>query len=150
MSKQITNSDNIIDSRDVIERLDKLETELTEAYGGQSDEPEMSFVEWIEETADDNEATFQDAAQEYRALKSLADEADCSADWNYGETLIREDAFTDYIEELIKDCYEMPKQLTSGDWPYRHMTIDYEAAADEAKADYMEVDFDGETYLIRA
>lgn len=32
----------------------------------------------------------------------------------------------------------------------RHMTLDYEAAAQEAKQDYMELDFDGVAYLIRA
>lgn len=72
-----------------------------------------------------------------------------SPDWIHGETLIREDYFTTYIEELIADCYRLPKELTSGDWPWRHITVDYDAAADEAKADYMEADFDGVTYYIR-
>lgn len=92
----------------------------------------------------------RDEQNELDALKALAEEASDSPDWNYGEALIREDAFTNYIEELINDCYEMPKEMNSGDWPYRHMSIDYDAAAEEAKADYMEVDFGGETYLIRA
>jgi hypothetical protein len=43
----------------------------------------------------------------------------------------------------------MPKEMNSGQWPYRHMTIDYEAAANEAEQDYMTVDFDGVEYLIR-
>ena len=79
----------------------------------------------------------------------LADEADCSPDWSYGETLVHEDYFTEYIEELINDCYELPKGFNSGDWPWRHMTLDYEAAADEAKQDYIDVTFDGQTYYIR-
>lgn len=72
-----------------------------------------------------------------------------SPDWSYGETLIREDYFTKYIEELIDDCYEIPKEMNSGEWPWRHMTIDYEAAAEEAKQDYMELNYDGVTYFIR-
>ena len=44
----------------------------------------------------------------------------------------------------------MPKEMDSGNWPYRHMTMNFEAAAEEAKQDYMEVDFDGNTFLIRA
>jgi hypothetical protein len=43
----------------------------------------------------------------------------------------------------------MPKELNSGNWPYRHITVDYEAAAEEAKGDYTKVDFAGQTYLIR-
>jgi len=39
--------------------------------------------------------------------------------------------------------------MTSGDWPWRHMSIDYEAAADEAKSDYTEINAGGETYWIR-
>lgn len=70
-------------------------------------------------------------------------------DWSYGETLLHEEYFTKYIEDLIDDCYEMPKEMHSGNWPWRHMTMDYEAAADEAKQDYFEVDFDGVTYYIR-
>jgi hypothetical protein len=44
----------------------------------------------------------------------------------------------------------MPKEMKSGNWPWRHMTIDYEAAAQELKADYNEVTFAGHTYLIHA
>ena len=44
----------------------------------------------------------------------------------------------------------MPKEMNSGQWPFRHITIDYEAAAREAEVDYRIVDFDGVEYLIRA
>lgn len=120
---EIRNTDDVIDSRDVIARIDELESaEALDAY----------------ETA------------ELAALKALASEAEVSPDWIYGETLIRESYFTDYIEQLIDECYEMPKEINSGEWPWRDATVDYEAAADEAKADYLECDFDGVTYLIRA
>lgn len=51
---------------------------------------------------------------------------------------------------VYDDCYEMPKEINSGVWPWRHMTIDYEAAAEEAKQDYMEVTLSGNTFFIRA
>jgi hypothetical protein len=128
----IENTEDVIDSRDVIARLDELEScrddHETDPTGGHfSDE---------------------DAA-ELAALRALADEAEDSPDWIHGETLIRRSYFVDYIAELINDCYEMPKEMNSGQWPYRHMTIDYEAAANEAEQDYMTVDFDGVEYLIR-
>ena len=119
----VTNSESMIDSRDVIARIDELEATEERSYDEQA---------------------------ELAALQALADEANSSPDWVHGEALIREDHFTAYIEDLIKDCYEMPKEFSSGEWPWRHMKIDYEAAAEEAKADYMEVNFDGVTYLIRA
>jgi hypothetical protein len=103
-----------------------------------------SFQEAFANCSESEEAT------ELAALLSLEEEASASRDWIHGEALIRESYFTDYIEELINDCYSMPKEMTSGEWPWRHVTVDYEAAAEDAKVDYIEVDFDGVTYLIRS
>lgn len=170
--KTISNTDNVIDSRDIIKQIDELTGDfqalVDDIEAAETDEErEMAFDDlatWLighTEIVPDLEAldgiTFDDVsdwaesddAHELKALLALADEADCSPDWSYGETLIHEDYFTDYIEKLINDCYELPKEFNSGDWPWRHMTLDYEAAADEAKQDYMEVNFDGATYYIR-
>jgi len=126
---------DVIDSRDVIERIEELEGMLPENVHEvlPGDMEELSAIQ-----------------EELEALKSLEAEAECSPDWNYGETLILDTYFTEYIEELIDDCYEMPKEINSGQWPYRHMHINYDAAADDAMQDYMEVNFDGSTYYIRA
>lgn len=130
MTKEITNNEEMIDSRDVIARIEELES-------------------LAEDCKEDGEEMDEDEAKELKDLKAFAEEAESSPDWIYGETLIREDYFTQYIEDLISDCYEMPKEINSGEWPWRHVTIDYEAAAEEAKVDYTEADLDGETYLIR-
>ena len=73
-----------------------------------------------------------------------------NSDADEGETIIAESHFVDYIEEIIDDCYALPKELTSGEWPYRHITINYEAAAEEAKADYAELTFRGRNFYIQA
>jgi hypothetical protein len=126
----IMNDQDIIDSRDIIDRIEELK-ELIEGEG------------------------CEDACTEYKLelamLEDLADQGQSeSSDWIHGETLIRRSYFVDYTEELINDCYEMPKQMHSGDWPFRHMTIDYEAAAKELEQDYASIDFDGVEYLIRS
>jgi hypothetical protein len=129
MSKhEISNSDDVIDSRDVIARLE----ELREKTVGAADDFSREEME------------------ELKILAALEEDASDSPDWRHGEALIRESYFTDYIEELINDCYELPKEMNSGEWPYRHMKIDFEAAAHDAKADYFSCDFDGITYLIRS
>ncbi len=138
MRNDISTSDNTIDSRDVIARVE----ELTGERDSYNDEHEADDTSWAK--------AFPMEAEELEELEKLAAEAEKSPDWLHGETLINEDYFTDYIEELIKDCYEMPKAMESGEWPWRHMTMDYEAAAKEAKVDYMEVSFRGVTFLIRA
>jgi hypothetical protein len=131
----ISNTDDVIDSRDVIAWIEELKDMLPE-----------SAHDVMPGTATE----IAEIKAELATLEKLAEEASGSPDWTYGETLIRETYFTDYIEQLIDDCYEMPKELNSGEWPWRHVTVDYEAAAEEAKADYIDCDFGGVTYLIRA
>ncbi len=119
-----TNSDMLIRYDDVLEAIEEFES------AQESDDP-------------DEEIALPYSAQEYLALKKFADDAGTF------DEAIREDAFEDYIKDLINDAYEMPKEMKSGQWPYRHITIDYAAAADEARQYYYDVDFDGVTYLCR-
>lgn len=138
----IDNSEDIIDSRDVIARIEELENERDDYTAPNKDGYQtMIGADWAVDNPED--------AAELAALQSLAKEAECAPDWSYGETLIRRSYFVDYTEQLINDCYELPKEMNSGQWPYRHMTIDYEAAARELEHDYTSVDFDGVEYLIR-
>ena len=118
MNREINNTDDVIDSRDVIARIDELEA---------IENPNM------------------DDADELVTLKALADEASqYAADWEYGETLIRDSYFRDYAEELADDIGAVSKDAT---WPNNF--IDWEAAADALKQDYTSVEFDGVTYWIR-
>ena len=119
-----TNSDMCIRYDDVVEAIEEFES----AQAG--DDP-------------DEEVALPYSAQEYLALKKFADDAG-----SFDEAIL-EGAFEKYIRDLIDECYEMPKEMQSGQWPYRHITIDYAAAAEEARQDYYEVDFDGVTYLCR-
>ncbi len=135
------NTDDVIDSRDVIARIEELENEQAELLQQLSD-GEITEADMI--------AFDEDKGNELDTLRELAAEAESSPDWIHGETLIRASYFVQYITDLIDDCYDLPKELTSGQWPYRHITIDFEAAAKEAEQDYMSVDFGGVEYLIRA
>ena len=114
---------DIIDSRDIIDRIEELESE-----------DELTNLE----------------TEELNNLLVFQEECQYSPDWSYGETIIREDYFTDYIKELIDDCFPIPSELNSGEWPWRHMYLDYEAAAEEAKQDYIEFSGPNYNYFIRA
>lgn len=118
---------DVIDSRDIISRIEDLES------------------------ADDENPLSEDDAKELADLQAFASEcADYASDWKHGESIIADSYFTDHIKELVNDCYEMPKNMDSGKWPFCHMTIDWEAAADQAKGDYTEVTFQGMSYWIRS
>jgi hypothetical protein len=119
MSKEINNYDDVIDSRDVIERVEELENSSEELN--------------------------TDELAELLTLQTLAEEASCSPDWKYGETLIRDSYFKEYAQELAEECGMVPDNLK---WP--NTCIDWTQAAWELKQDYMSVDFDGEEYWIRA
>ncbi len=82
-----SNMDDVLDSRDIIERIELLES--------LEDRDELE-------------------AEELTALKALTEEASGSPDWSYGETLIRDSYFQNYAQELAEDC-GMLKDATS--WP---------------------------------
>jgi hypothetical protein len=139
----IENTEDIIDSRDIIARIEELENERDDYTAPNKDGYQtMIGADWAADNPDD--------AKELRALRELAAEAESAPDWIYGEQLIRRSHFVDYTAQLIDECYEMPKDLNSGKWPFCHMKIDYEAAAEHLEQDYISVDFDGVEYLIRS
>lgn len=125
-----TKYDDVIDSRDVIARIEELEGErdATEDAG-----PGYTWAELNPEDAD-----------ELKALKALAEEAEGYApDWRYGATLIRESYFEDYCQEFVEDIGDLPKDLPD------YIVIDWEGTARNIRVDYTEVDFDGVPYLVR-
>lgn len=129
-----TKYDDVIDSRDVIARIEEIEADrdsFNEDAGN-----EAAAGKW--------EVAFPEDAEELRALKALADEAeDYAPDWRHGEALIRESYFKKYCQELLEDCGDLPSNLPD------YIVIDWEATARNIKVDYTEVDFGGVPYLIR-
>ena len=125
MKREIDNTQDIMDSRDIIERIEELEYDQSELFteGKELDE---------------------DEAKELKILKELEDECNYG-DWAYGETLIRETYFKEYAQDLAEDCCEMPKEYS---WP--HSCIDWDQAARDLQMDYSAVEFDGVTYYIRS
>lgn len=207
MTTTITNSDDIIDSREIIERIEQLEERNQPQWiagwnmpGFMPDSEPASFddadaaLEYIADNIrnlDEDQARHQgcqefadslkaddngelgvnfggfhyfitkdtdgdnyldiDEREELEALKALAAECeDCSSDWQYGEQLILRSYFEQYISDLIDECYDLPKDINCGSWPYNHLSFDIEAAAIEAEQDYTEVTFGGVEYLIRS
>lgn len=144
----IDNSADILDSRDVIARIDYLESERETIAEALDDVPPLGDDEHATALAAAQEALAdweEEEGAELRALKALADEASGSADWPHGEALIRDSYFEDYARELAEDIGAM---RDSDSWPYT--CIDWEKAARELQYDYTSVDFAGVTYWIRS
>lgn len=134
----ISNSEDVIDSRDVIARIDQLKDELEDA--GVSFDLE---TDKLNDAANERDMTAE--LEEWEALTKLAEQGEQYApDWQYGETLIRDSYFREYAEELAEDIGAINAETT---WP--NNCIDWERAARELRVDYTAIDFDGVTYWIR-
>lgn len=174
--QNIDNTEDLLDSRDIIERIEELESEqdsYVEEYEEAKEEAdelaEEKGGEWVAterlcdainalstywdltpEEIDDAVAGFRNPEdgfngdEELHILKRLADQLEGYGDWSHGETLIRYDYFEEYVEEMLKDCGDLPKDIP---W---YIKIDWEATAENIKVDYTEADFDGVTYYMRA
>jgi hypothetical protein len=78
------------------------------------------------------------------ALEDLLQECrDNVADCEYGATLIRYSEFANYTREIAEDT----STASFNEWPYAH--IDWDRAADDLLADYVEVTFRGISYYGR-
>lgn len=140
--RTISNSDDLIDSRDVIERINELsETrdELLYQIDAAEDKEEAEAAKIALEDWEES-----DEGLELKVLLKLQEEAE-GGDWEYGETLIRDSYFEQYAQDLAEDIGAVNNDTDK--WPFNH--IDWEAAADELKQDYTCVDYDGVDYWIR-
>ncbi len=126
-TNEINNSQEVIDSRDLIERIEELE----DLINNNKNLPKEKREDLTEEE------------RELEVLNDLAEESNVSPDWKYGETLIRESFFIEYITEVLVDIGDLPKKIP------HYIVIDWEETAENIKEDYITVDFDGVDYLIR-
>jgi len=133
MSTTVDLTGEMIDVRDIIARVEELEKDRDYSEDEQT---------WAEENASD--------ADELSALMSILEDLkgyggdeQWRGDW-YPVTLIHEDHFEDYAQELAEDIGAVN---LDAQWPNNH--IDWKAAAEDLLQDYSEVDVDGTTYYYR-
>lgn len=159
MSRQFDNSDDIIDSRDIIERIEELESEMedyqTEYCLCSLDPTEMySKEEYDKWDKTHKRKTVEkcieiwdkwEGLEEYKTLLDVTEQGEGCGDWKYGESLIRDSYFREYAEEL---AYDLGLVSRNARWPFD--CIDWERAAEDLKMDYTKIDFDGVTYWMRS
>ena len=148
--KSVLNKEDLLDSRDIIDRIQELAKFQIEVFNEQQsleDDDDLQIEEedynndhfryWLKEAPSDEER------EELKALLALNDECEGLSDWTHGETLIHSNYWVEYVEGLLIDCGDLPKEIP------HYIAIDWEKTADNIEQDYMRVDFDGEEYLIR-
>jgi hypothetical protein len=101
-----SNTADIIDSRDIIARIEELE---------------------------EQEERDADEAIELASLRKVAEQAEgYASDWKYGEALIRGSYFETYAQELAEDCCDMkvlqwPARCIDWEQAARELQMDYTA-----------------------
>lgn len=129
----INNTNDINDVRDIIARVEQLESEI-EDYA-------ESMGDW--QANADNVEELEQLQSILEDLKGNGGDEQWRGDW-YPLTLIREDYFQQYAQELAEDIGAVDH---TAQWP---MTcIDWEQASRELQMDYTSCEVDGVTYWFR-
>ena len=132
----VSNSDDVIDVRAVIERVEELEEERDDY-----DPDAEDALAWAVQNS-------EDAAELGMLLELLSDLEGYGGDhqWRgswYPVTLVRDSYFREYAMELAEELNSHQNQS----WP--NNCIDWDQAARELRMDYSSVEFDGVTYWYR-
>lgn len=135
-----------IDTRDLIEKRDELKQQILysflETFEHYEDQTEcFDDILFEEEEIQSWKEDWEDELKEIEEIDKIEDEF--GSEFDYGVTLVHEDYFEEYTEELLIDCGYISKDFPS--W----IEIDWEATANNVKQDYTEVEYQGETYYGR-
>ena len=120
-------SADVIDVRDIIARVEELETIIGDSLDAES--VQMAMSEHQELTALLNELAGYGGDEQWRG------------DW-YPVTLIRDSYFIDYVRELLEDCGDIPRNLP------HYIAIDWKKTAMNIRQDYSHISLDA-TYWYR-
>ena len=146
-------SQNVIDTRDIQDRIDEIESdiesleeeiselseeidELDEDDSGNKNEIDLKL-----DDIEDKRGQIEDLQEELSMLLDVKQEV---PEFSYGETLIHENYWVEYVQELCEDCGYISK-----DFPY-WIEIDWEATAKNVAMDYSTIELDGNTYYFRS
>ena len=137
---------NYIDTRYLAERREALKQEILDSFlenFPHYEEMTESFedIRFEEEEIESWKEDFEDELKEIEEIDDVENEL--GSEFEYGVTLVDVDDFTDYCEELMEEFGYINKDFPS--W----IEIDWEATANNVKVDYMEVIYQGNSYLGR-
>lgn len=143
---------DIVDIRDIIEQFEETETDFVNRFNEQQ-EPNDAITEsdndlfkaWLSEISNEDEeaADFNLILSFLEDLKGNGGDEQWRGDW-YPITLIRDDYFEDYAQQLAEDIGAVDRNAA---WP--NNCIDWKQAAKELEMDYSTVDFEKTSYLYR-
>jgi hypothetical protein len=133
---------DVIDVCDIIARVEELENDRDD-YMAPNRDGHMTMIgaDWAADNAAD--AAELDTLRAILAeLAGYGGDEQWRGDW-YPITLIDDRYFVEYVQDLLADCGELPRELP------HYIEIDWRATARNIQTDYLSVDVDGRTYWYR-
>jgi hypothetical protein len=135
-----------MDTRDLIEERENLKQQILDSflenfphYEEMTDTFEDILFE--EEEIESWKEDWEDELQQIEEINDLENEV--GSEFEDGVTLIEEDEFEDYCQELVEDCGYISKDFPS--W----IEVDWSKTAYNMRMDYSETEFRGTNYLWR-
>ena len=135
-----------MDTRDLIEERENLKQQILESFlenFPHYEEMTDTFedIRFEEEEIESWKEDWENELKEIEEINDLEDEV--GSEFEDGVTLIEEDEFEDYYQELVEDCGYISKDFPS--W----IEVDWSKTADNMRMDYSETEFRGTNYLWR-
>jgi len=145
--KHLNLSASVIDSRDIIDRLETLQNDRQLLQDAVDDGPEEdvdgSGVDLLEECICELKEWDEEFGEELKILQEVNSLGESVHDWEDGVTLISEDYWVDYCQELCKDIGDIPDNIPG------YLAIDWDQTADNIKHDYSVIEINGIDYYYR-
>lgn len=137
---------DIIDTRDLIEKRDELKQSILDSFLENFEHYEdrtecFEDILFEEEEIQSWKEIWEDELEQIGEINKIEDEL--GREFDYGVTLVHEDYWEEYVEDLLVEIGYLPKDIPS--W----IEIDWEATANNVKVDYTEVEYQGQTYYGR-
>ena len=139
----------MIDTRDLAEKRDELKEFLVDDFNLTFEKEIKDFDELIEIVDNSEDKDVQkwrdDNSDDFDHIEEIDELEEEISEFSFGETLIPEDDFTMYCEELIGDCYDLTNVPS-----FIKNNINWEGVASDLSVDYTNVTYQGVSYLVRA
>lgn len=137
--------DDRILSTDIINRVDELQDELDQLVDNvdnvDKDEDPDGYA-WAQSELAMFNTEYLD---ELNTLKEACEQGSMCSGWWQGVWLINDEVFEDYARGVIDESID--SKLFDG-WPNRYLSMDYEQAANDMKADYSVIEVGSYTYYV--
>lgn len=144
---------DIVDTRDIQERIDEIEDDIDTLENEMSDlEEEIDELIDSEEDGNQNiiDLKLDEIEEKVGVIKDLKEELDNLLniksevpEFEEGNTLIHENYWVEYVQDLVTDC-----GYISSDLPW-WIEIDWDRTADNVAQDYSTIEIEGNTYYYR-